>query len=69
MYGPAWAEVGKATSTKISTKDEAKKDDKGPKEILTLYSFTGAQTTLFALPNLEKMSSKAANQVVSQLFG
>lgn len=69
MYGPTWAEVGKATSTKISTKDEAKKDDKGPKEILTLYSFTGAQTTLFALPNLEKMSSKAANQVVSQLFG
>lgn len=70
MFSADWQEVGGATSVSQSTKnDAASAEDKTPKTIMQLYAFNGASPFYFALPDVEKMKSDAANMVVDQLLG
>lgn len=65
MYASQWQEVGIATVTKTSTKDDTPASEKEPKTIMTLYAFNAATPFYFALPDLEKFGGAAINPVVN----
>ena len=54
LYGADWEEIGEATSTKTSTKDNSAADLQ-PKTIMKLFWFNGPNPIYFALPDVEKM--------------
>ena len=70
MYGADWQEIGEATSKKSASNNDASgAADSEPKSLLKLYSFNAATPFYFALPDLERLSGVAVNQVTTQLFG
>ena len=69
MYGADWQQVGEATSTSTSSKNDGSAEEKKPKTIMTMYAFNGATPFYFAMPEIEKMKGDAVNQVTNQIFG